>query len=321
MVYTFDDAKAPTRHTTQYFEMTANRAIFHDGWIASTTPARLPWETIGAAPDPDDYQWELYNLANDFSQAKNVAKEHPEKLRDLQSLFWVEAAKYNVLPLDSSFADRMDPSTRPNLLRGQSDFTYYPGMIRIPEANSPDVHNKSFRITANVEIPQGGADGVLATQGGRFGGWSLLILDGKPMFAYATTNQDGARYPKQKADKTRIVGAEKLAPGKHTIEFELKYDGGGLGKGGLGTLAVDGAKVAQSRIEKTSPLGKFSLDESFDVGQDTGSPVIDEYDSKMPFKFTGKLNKIEIKLGADQLTPEKRGELELLKKELALRVQ
>lgn len=134
MVYTFDDAKASTRHTTQYFEMTANRALYHDDWIASTTPARLPWETIGAAPDPDDYQWELYNLADDFSQAKNVAKDNPEKLRDLQTRFLIEAVKYNVLPLDSSFADRMDPSTRPNLLRGQTDFTYYPGMIRIPEA-------------------------------------------------------------------------------------------------------------------------------------------------------------------------------------------
>jgi arylsulfatase A-like enzyme len=215
MVYTFDDAKAPTRHTTQYFEMTANRALYHDDWIASTTPARLPWETIGAAPDPDDYQWELYNLADDFSQAKNVAKDNPEKLRDLQARFLIEAVKYNVLPLDSSFADRMDPSTRPNLLRGQTDFTYYPGMIRIPEANSPDVHNKSFHVSAAVEIPAGGADGVLATQGGRFGGWSLLVLDGKPMFAYAYTNQDGAKYPKQRADKTRIVGAEKLSPGKH----------------------------------------------------------------------------------------------------------
>jgi len=131
-------------------------------------------------------------------------------------------------------------ATRPNLLRGQTDFTYYPGMIRIPEANSPSVHNKSFRITADVEIPQGGADGVLATQGGRFGGWSLLVLDEKPMFAYAYTNQDGAKYPKQKPDKTRIAGTEKLTPGKHTIAFDFKYDGGGLGKGGVGTLSVDG---------------------------------------------------------------------------------
>ena len=215
----------------------------------------------------------------------------------------------------------MDPSARPNLLRGQTEFVYYPGMIRIPEANSPDVHNKSFRITAEVEIPQGGADGVLATQGGRFGGWSLLVLEGKPMFAYAYTNQDGARYPKQNADKTRIVGAEKLMPGKHTIEFDFKYDGGGLGKGGLGTLMVDGAKAAESQIEKTSPVGKFSLDESFDVGQDTGTPVIDDYDAKMPFKFAGALNKVVIQLGADKLTPEQHGELERLKRDFALAMQ
>jgi arylsulfatase A-like enzyme len=321
MVYTFDDAKASSRHTAQYFEMTANRAIYHDGWIASTTPARLPWQTIGTAPDPDDYQWELYNLADDFSQAKNVAKENPQKLRDLQSRFLIEAVKYNVLPLDSSFADRMDPSIRPNLLRGQTDFTYYPGMIRIPEANSPDVHNKSFRITADVEIPQGGADGVLATQGGRFGGWSLLVIDEKPMFAYAYTNQDGAKFPKQRPDKTRIAGTEKLTPGKHTIAFDFKYDGGGLGKGGVGTLAVDGMKVAESRIEQTSPVGKFTLDESFDVGQDTGTPVIDDYEAKMPFKFTGKLEKVEIKLGPDKLTPQQRGELEQLKRDFALSVQ
>ena len=174
--------------------------------MASTTPLRLPWETLGAEPDPDDYPWELYNLAEDFSQAKNLAKENPKKLLDLQSRFLIEAVKYNVLPIDSSFADRMDPAMRPNLLRGKTDFTYYPGMIRIPEANSPDVHNKSFRITADVEIPEGGADGVLATQGGRFGGWSLLVLDGKPMFAYAYTNQDGDKYPKQQKDKTRIAG-------------------------------------------------------------------------------------------------------------------
>jgi hypothetical protein len=281
----------------------------------------LPWETIGAAPDPDDYQWELYNLADDFSQAKNVAKENPQKLRDMQARFLIEAVKYNVLPLDSSFADRMDPAIRPNLLRGQTDFTYYPGMIRIPEANSPDVHNKSFRITASIESPQGGADGVLATQGGRFGGWSLLVFDGKPMFAYAYTNQDGAKYPKQRSDKTRIMGPEKLTPGKHVIDFVFKYDGGGLGKGGLGTLTVDDKKVAERRIEQTSPVGKFSLDESFDVGEDTGTPVIDDYEAKMPFKFTGKLERVEIKLGPDRLTPQQRGELEQLKRDFALAVQ
>jgi len=321
MVYSFDDAKAPTRHTIQYFEMTANRAIYHDGWIASTTPLRKPWETLGAAPDPDEYPWELYNLAEDFSQSKDLAKENPKRLLDLQSRFLMEAVKYNVLPIDSSFADRMDPATRPNFLRGKTEFTYYQGMFRIPEANSPDMHNKSFRVTADVEIPDNGAEGVLATQGGRFGGWALLVLDGKPMFAYAYTNQDGDKYPKQRKDKTRIAGTEKLAPGKHTIAFDFVYDGGGLGKGGKGTLSVDGQTVRENRIEKTSPLGKFTLDESFDVGMDTGSPVIDEYDAKMPFEFTGTLRKVVIKLGEDKLTPKEKSELERLQSNQALAVQ
>jgi hypothetical protein len=301
--------------------MTANRAIYHDGWMATTTPLRKPWETLGAAPDPDEYPWELYNLADDFSQSKDLAKENPKRLLDLQSRFLMEAVKYNVLPIDSSFADRMDPATRPNLLRGQTNFTYYPGMIRIPEANSPGVHNKSFRVSAEAEIPKTGAEGVLATQGGRFGGWSLLVLDGKPMFVYAVTNQDGDRYPKQRKDKTRIAGREELTPGGHTIGFDFVYDGGGLGKGGKGTLTVDGKTVAENRIEQTNPLGKFTLDESFDVGQDTGSPVIDEYDAKMPFKFTGTLRKVEIKLGPDRLTTSHTGELERLRRERALASQ
>lgn len=321
MAYTFADAKAPTRHTTQYFEMSANRAIYHDGWIASTTPLRKPWETLGASPDPDEFPWELYNLAEDYSQSKNVAKENPQKLLDMQSRFLIEAVKYNVLPIDSSFADRMDPETRPNFLRGKSDFTYFPGMFRIPEANSPDVHNKSFRVTADVEILEKGSDGVLATQGGRFGGWSLVVLDGKPMFVYAVTNQDGEKYPKQRKDKTRIAGPDKLAPGKHTIAFDFVYDGGGVGKGGKGTLSVDGKKVGESRIEKTNPLGKFTLDESFDVGMDSGSPVIDDYEAKMPFKFTGKLQKVQIKLGENKLSPKERGQLERQRREHALAAQ
>jgi arylsulfatase len=321
MVYSFDDAQAPTRRTTQYFEMTANRAVYHDGWVASTTPLRTPWQTLGVTPDPDEFPWELYNIAEDFSQSKDVAKENPEKLLDLQARFLMEAVKYDVLPLDSSFADRMDPAIRPNLLRGQREFAYYPGMIRIPEANAADVHHKSFRVTAEVAIPEGGAEGVLATAGGRFGGWALLVLDGKPMYAHAYTNQDGDKYPKQRKDKTRIAGADKLTPGEHTIALDFAYDGGGIGKGGLATLSVDGNKVAEGRIEKTAPIGKYSLDESFDVGQDTGSPVIDEYDAKMPFKFSGTLAKVEIELGADELTPEKQGELEQLERAFALRMQ
>jgi arylsulfatase len=193
-------------------------------------------------------------------------------------------------------------------------------MIRIPEASAPDIKNKSFRITAEVEVPEAGAEGVIVTQGGRFGGWALLVLDGKPMFAYAFSNQDGDKYPNQKKYKFRITGVDPLAPGKHRLVFDFVYDGGGIGKPGNGTLVVDGNKVAEGRIELTQSL-RFSLDESFDVGQDTGSPVIDEYDPKMPFKFSGALNKVEIDLGPDQLTPEKKGELDQLRKDFAYRVQ
>jgi len=320
MVYTFDDAKASTRHKTQYFEIAGNRGLYEDGWMASTTPLRLPWQVTGVEPDPDDFPWELYNVAKDFSQSNNLANKNPKKLQDLEAQFLIEAAKYNVLPIDSSFADRANPAIRPNFNRGRTHFTYYPGMVRIPEASAPDIKNKSFRIAANVEIPQGGADGVIVTQGGRFGGWGLLLLDRKPMFAYAFSNQDGDKYPYQRKYKFRIAGTDPLAPGKHTIVFDFAYDGGGIGKGGNGTLTVDGNKVGEGRIALTQPL-RFSLDESFDVGQDTGTPVIDEYDGKMPFKFTGALNKVEIDLGADQLTPQKRGELDRLKRDFALRMQ
>ena len=320
MAYTFADAKAPTRHTTQYFEIVGNRGMYHDGWIASTTPLRPPWVVSGAEPDPDDFPWELYNVTTDFSQAKNLATQNPQKLQELQALFLTEAAKYNVLPIDSSFADRADPSLRPGFNTGRTEFTYYPGMIRIPEANAPDIKNKSFHIAAEIEIPKGGADGVLATQGGRFGGWCLMVLDGKPMFAYAYSNQDGAKYPGQSKSKWRFPGNKKLMQGKHTIAFDFAYDGGGIGKGGLGTLTVDGKKVAEGRMEKTLPF-RFSLDESFDIGQDTGSPVIDEYDGKMPFPFTGILHKVEFRLGANTLTRAQRASLQRLRTASEMAVQ
>ena len=175
LIYTFDDAKAPTRHPTQYFEMMANRGIYHNGWMANTTPLRLPWLTMGADPNPDDFQWELYNVNEDFSQAHNLVKDNPKKLRELQDLFWVAASKYNVLPLDSSFAERADPATRPSVLGDRKDFTYYDGMIRITEGSTPDIKNKSYNISADIDVPEGGVEGILATQGGRFAGWALLV--------------------------------------------------------------------------------------------------------------------------------------------------
>jgi arylsulfatase len=288
LVYTFADSQAPTKHPTQYFEMMANRGIYHDGWMASTTPLRLPWINFGVEPNPDDFKWELYHVTNDFSQAKNMAASNPEKLKQLQDVFDREARKYNVYPLDSTMADRGDPAIRPSLTRGRSEFKFYPGMIRIPEASSPDVKNKSFSVTADVAIPQGGANGVLGTLGGRFGGWALVVMDDKPQFDYAFSNQKQHQY--------RIAADEKLSPGKHSIQFDFKYDGGGLGKGGVGTLSVDGKQVAQGRIDKTI-RARFSLDETMDIGEDTGEPVVDDYADKMPFKFTGKLGQLQIHLG------------------------
>jgi hypothetical protein len=267
--------------------MMGNRGIHHDGWMASTTPLRLPWITTGAEPNPNDFKWELYNVAEDFSQANDLAAKNPEKLKELQAIFDVEAKKYNVYPLDSTFAERVDPALRPSLTRGRNMFTYYPGMVRIPEGNTPDVKNKSYSVSAEVEIAQGGASGVLATQGGRFGGWGLLMLDGKPVFVHALSNQARHKY--------RISSDQKLSPGKHTIRFDFAYDGGGIGKGGTGTLSVDGEKVAEGKIERT--VGRrFSLDETFDVGEDTGSPVVEDYADKMPFRFTGKLERVTIEL-------------------------
>src|SRR5262245_14974785 len=286
LVYTFDSAKATTRHSTQYFETMANRATYDRGWMASTTPLRLPWVTFGANPIPDDFKWDLYNIAVDFSQANNLAARDTAKLRQMQQIFDREARKYNVYPLDASFAERVDPAIRPSLTRGRSEFTYYPNMIRIPEGSSPDVKNKSFIMTADVVIPQGGASGVLGTMGGRCGGWGLLVIDGKPEFAYAYSNQPKHKY--------RVASSEPLTPGKHTIVFDFKYDGGGIGKGGTGTLSVDDKEVARGRIDNTI-RARFSLDETMDFGEDTGTPVVEDYVTKMPFRFTGELRKFVIR--------------------------
>jgi arylsulfatase len=287
MVYSFGDARAKDRHTTQYFEIVGNRGVYQDGWMACTAPLRLPWVTVGVSPNPDDFKWELYHVADDFSQATDLANTNPEKLKELQAIFDVEARKYNVYPLDSSFADRADPAIRPSLTRGRTLFTYYPGMVRIPEGTTPDVKNKSYSIAATVEIPEGESSGVLATQGGRFGGWGLLVLNGRPVFVHALSNQDKHKY--------RVASDQRLAPGKHTIAFDFKYDGGGIGKGGTGTLNVDGTKAAEARIERTVAV-RFSLDETFDVGLDTGTPVVEDYVDKMPFRFNGKLEKLVIEL-------------------------
>ena len=300
LVYTFDNANAPTRHSTQYFELVGNRAIYKDGWMASTTPLRLPWVTIGFEPNPDDFKWELYNINEDFSQASNLAEKNPNKLKELQDAFDVEAKKYNVYPLDSSFASRADPAIRPSLTRGRTEFTYYQGMVRIPEGSAPNFKNKSWAIAAEVTVPDNLANGVLATIGGRFGGWALLMEDGKPEFVYALSNQPEHKF--------WIASNQPIPAGNHVVRFEFKYDGGGIGKGATGTLFVDGTAVAEGRIAQTVGV-RFSLDETFDVGSDMGTPVVEDYLDKMPFAFTGTLKKFVVVLEPENLTPEERKRL------------
>ena len=283
MAYSFDDAKVPSKRRTQYFEMFANRALYHDGWVAATTPPSVPWDATPKPVDIDAYQWELYNVAEDFSQAKNLASENPKKLREMQDLFWAEAGRYDVLPLDNSKVERLDVTNRPSLTRGRNTFTYFPGMVRITEGVSPDIKNKSFAVTASFETTGEKSEGVLATQGGRFAGWGLYLTGGKPVFHY---NLAGV-------ERYEVVGNDPLQPGKHTLQVDFKYDGGGLGKGGTATLTVDGAKAAEGRIERTLPF-RMSLDETLDIGEDTGTPVSEAY--HVPFKFTGKLEKVTIDL-------------------------
>jgi arylsulfatase len=301
LVYTFDDAKVSTRHTTQYFELVGNRAIYKDGWMACTTPLRLPWVTVaGSEANPDDFKWELYNINEDFSQANDLAAKFPDKLKELQAAFDIEAKKFNVYPLDSSFSSRADPAIRPSLSRGRSEYVYFPGMKRIPEGSAPDFKNKSWTIAAEVDIPKGGANGVIATIGGRFGGWALLLQESKPLFAYALSNQPNHKF--------KIQAAQALSPGNHVLRVVFKYDGGGIGKGATATLLVDEKPAGEVKIPQTIAV-RFSLDETFDVGEDTGTPVLEEYAEKMPFRFTGTLNKFAVVLDPHSLTPEEQKRL------------
>jgi len=283
MSYSFADAAAPSRRTTQYFEMIGNRAIYHDGWVACTTPPVPPWDPGAAEVDAiDGYQWELYHTDADFSQSENLAASHPEKLRDLQLLFYTEAARHDVLPIDNSKTARLDPAIRPSLTRGRTKFTYGDGMTRIPEGASPNLKNTSFRITADVDVKEK-ASGMIITQGGLFGGMGLFLRDGRPV--YHSNFVDIAH--------TEIAGREPLSPGRHVVALRFAYDGGGIGKGGMATLEVDGKPVAEGRIERTIPI-RVTLDESLDVGEDTGTPVTTSYD--VPFRFDGKVDRVVIDL-------------------------
>jgi arylsulfatase len=309
LVYTFDDTKVPSKHTTQYFEMFGNQGIYHDGWVACTTPGVAPWDSAaeaeGRLPSILDYKWELYKVSEDFSEANSLAAKEPAKLKELQDLFWKEAEKYNVLPIENSRVTRFDVNIRPSLTRGRDEFTYYPGLVRIPEGAAPDTKNKSWQIKAEVVIPKGGAEGMLLTHGGRFSGWGFYLLKGKPVFNY---NLAGVAHYNSAAK-------DKLAPGAHTIVYDFKYDGGGLGKGGVGTIQVDGKTVATGRIERTLAF-RLSLDETLDCGEDTGTPVSEDY--HVPFKFTGELKQVTVNLKPQPLTASDEQQLQEARKLAAL---
>ena len=295
MLYTLDkaNANAPSTRTTQYFEMVGNRAIYHDGWIAATTPPLAPWFLgLGKFPDVvNGYTWELYDVNNDFTESNDLASKQPDKLRDMQELFLVEAEKYGVFPLDNSFSART-ATPRPSATAGKTVFTYSGESSGLPYSDAPDILNKSYSITAEVEIPQGGAEGMLVTLGGRFGGFGLYLVKGKPVFTYVQIT----------AERFRWEGASPLTPGKHTIVFDFKYDGHGFGKGGAGVLSVDGKTVANKTIPYTIPF-VITVGETFDVGVDTRMGV-DDNDYLPPFRFTGKLDKLTVNLRPEPMSAQ-----------------
>ena len=302
--YTFDEANAnaPSRHSTQYFEMMGDHALYHDGWIASTKVIRPPWDLAGAvSQDPASFPYELYDLSKDWTQHDNVAAKYPDKVKELDNLFWVEANKYQVLPLDATVATRA-VAPRPSLAAGRTEFTWSGEITGTPNGDAPSILDASYNFKAEVDIPQGGAEGMIVTQGGRFGGYGFYVLKGKPVFLYNFLD----------LKRTRWEGPDTLSPGKHTLEFDFKYDGlgfgtlafnnaSGIGRGGTGVLKVDGKEVGRQTMEHSIPL-IMQWDENFDIGADTGTPVNDK-DYQVPFRFTGKLDKLTLKIDRPQLTP------------------
>lgn len=290
MAYTWSDPAAKDRRTKQIFEMFGNRAIYQDGWMASTTPKVFAWEPEPKGLTPDGFHWELYNLNQDFSQGNDLAKTYPEKVKKLQNLWWAEAGSHNVLPLNFSPQATVEAVfEKPSLTRGRTLFTYRQGTVRIPEGSAPVVKNTSYTITAKFTVPAGQADGVIVTQGGRFAGWGLLLLDGKLIWTYKRSQQP--------ADCVRLAAHEKVPPGDHTVTLDFLYDGrkGEVGKGGTFVLTVDGNRVGETKIDRTVPY-LFSIDETLDVGEDRGTPILEDYDDRMPFKFTGKISMVSIEL-------------------------
>jgi arylsulfatase A-like enzyme len=304
--YTFDkaNASAPSRHKTQYFEMMGDHAIYHEGWMASTRVVRPPWHLAGAVnPDPlNNVTWELFDLSKDWTQSEDVSAQHPDKVKEMKELFLKEAEKYQVLPLDASVATRL-AQPRPSLAAGRTEFVYTEPMIGLPGGGAPSVLNASYTFTAEVTVPEGGAEGMIVTQGGRFGGYGFYLLKGKPVFLWNLMDYKRVKWE----------GPDALTPGKHTLVFDFKYDGlgaatlafnnvSGLGRGGTGVLKVDGKEVATKKMDHSVPIF-LPIDESFDIGSDTLTGVNDE-DYQPPFKLNAKLDKLTIKIERPKLSPE-----------------
>ena len=283
MVYSFNDAKAKDTRLTQYFEIFGNRAIYNEGWLAGTVH-RAAWETKPRATLETDV-WELYDTSKDFSLTNDLARQNPAKLAEMQALFLKEAEKYRVLPIDDRSLERTNAALvgRPDLMAGRTSLTVYEGMAGMSENVFISTKNVSHSITAEVEIPKGGAKGVILAQAGRFGGWSLYLKDGKPSYTY---NFLGLQ-------RFTVAAKQPVAAGKVTIRFEFAYDGGGLGKGGKGTLFVNGKKVVEGRIDRTQAM-IFSADEGADVGEDGETPVVETYGIAAPYKFTGKIARVTV---------------------------
>ncbi|MCH9725106.1 MAG: arylsulfatase [Planctomycetes bacterium] len=290
LLYTFNDADAKERHTTQYFEIFGNRAIYHEGWLARTLH-RAPWQTLKQPPLKSDV-WDLYNVKEDFSLVNNLASKNPEKLKQLQKLFMKEAEKYHVLPIDDRVIERVNPALagRPDLMNGRNSLTLYDGMNGMLENTFINVKNQSKKITAELNIPKNGANGVILAQGGRFGGWSLYMKDGKPFYTYNFLG----------LNQYTVSGKNKVPAGPAKVILDFKYDGGGGGKGGQATIKVNGKVVAKGRIEKTQPL-MFSADETADVGLDNQTPVVEGIGiGRDETRFTGKIDKIIIEVSDSQ---------------------
>jgi arylsulfatase len=299
MLYTFSDAAAPERHDLQYFEMFGNRGIYHKGWSA-VTKHRTPWVMVGGKlPAFDDDLWELYDGNSDYSQAHDLAADQPEMLAELQRLWLIEAARFNVLPMDDRTAERFDPAMagRPTLIRGNSQL-FFAGMGRLSENSVVSIKNKSFSVTAEVDVPTDGAEGVIIAQGGRFGGWSFYVKDGKAKFVYNVLGIQAF-----------VTAADAPVPeGTHQVRLEFAYDGGGLAKGGDVTLYHDGTAVGTGRVEATQPI-VFSADETTDIGYESGTTVTDDYTAR-DSRFTGRINWVQIDVGTDDhdhfIDPEER---------------